>query len=173
MAHSYSHLYDIPITMFRFFTVYGPWGRPDMALFKFTKNMLLDKSIDVYNQGNMIRDFTYIDDLVKAVFLLTPKAPSNHKLRKDTFKNDSISDVAPFRIVNIGNSQPVNLIDFIKELENVLGIKAKKNFLKMQNGDVYKTHSNTGLLQAITGFKPETNLREGITKFVKWYKTYY
>ena len=173
MAHSYSHLYNIPITMFRFFTVYGPWGRPDMALFKFTKNMLLDKPIDVYNEGNMYRDFTFISDLVTAVYLLMQKIPLNQNLRKETFKNDSISDIAPFRIVNIGNSQAVKLIDFITELEFVLGKKAKKNFLEMQNGDVYKTHSNIGLLEAITGFRPKTNLREGITAFVKWYKSYY
>ena len=173
MAHSYSHLYDIPITMFRFFTVYGPWGRPDMALFKFTKNMLSDKPIDVYNQGNMIRDFTYINDLVKAVFLLTLKIPLNQNLRKEIVKNDSISDIAPFRIVNIGNSQSVNLTDFIKELEFVLGKKAQKNFLENQNGDVFQTHSNTDLLETITGFRPKTSLREGITEFVKWYKSYY
>ena len=120
MAHSYSHLYNIPITMFRFFTVYGPWGRPDMALFRFTKNMLLDKPIDVYNEGNMYRDFTFINDLVTAVYLLTQKIPLNQNIRKQTFKNDSISDIAPFRIVNIGNSQAVKLIDFITELELVL-----------------------------------------------------
>ncbi len=173
MAHSYSHLYNIPITMFRFFTVYGPWGRPDMALFKFTKNILLDKPIEVYNQGNMYRDFTFINDLVTAVYLLTQKIPLNKNLRKETFKNDSISDIAPFRIVNIGNSKAVKLIDFITELEFVLGKKAKKNFLEMQNGDVYKTHSNIELLKAITGFRPNTSLREGITAFVKWYKSYY
>ena len=172
MAHSYSHLYNIPITIFRFFTVYGPWGRPDMALFKFTKNILLDKPIEVYNEGNMYRDFTFINDLVTAVYLLTQK-PLNQDLRKETFKNDSISDIAPFRIVNIGNSQVVKLIDFITELEFVLGKKAKKNFLEMQNGDVYKTHSNIELLEAITGFRPKTSLRDGITAFVKWYKSYY
>ena len=173
MAHSYSHLYNIPITIFRFFTVYGPWGRPDMALFKFTKNILLDKPIEVYNEGNMYRDFTFINDLVTAVYLLTQKKPLNQDLRKETFKNDSISDIAPFRIVNIGNSQAVKLIDFITELEFVLGKKAKKNFLEMQNGDVYKTHSNIELLEAITGFRPKTSLRDGITAFVKWYKSYY
>lgn len=173
MAHSYSHLYNIPITIFRFFTVYGPWGRPDMALFKFTKNILLDKPIEVYNEGNMYRDFTFINDLVTAVYLLTQKTPLNQNLRKETFKNDSISDIAPFRIVNIGNSQAVKLIDFITELEFVLGKKAKKNFLEMQNGDVYKTHSNIELLEAITGFRPKTSLRDGITAFVKWYKSYY
>ena len=128
MAHSYSHLYEIPVTMFRFFTVYGPWGRPDMALFKFTKNILHDKPIEVYNRGNMLRDFTYVTDLVKAVFLLIPKEPSKINERKKIIKNDNVSAVAPFRVVNIGNSNPINLLDFIKQLENILGKKAKKIF---------------------------------------------
>ena len=173
MAHSYSHLYDLPITMFRFFTVYGPWGRPDMALFKFTKNILSDKAIDVYNNGNMIRDFTYVGDLVKAITLLVSKIPLKTNKRQENIKNDSISDVAPFRIVNIGNSHPINLLDYIEELERVLGKKAKKNFLGMQNGDIYKTHSNIDLLEALTGFRPKTTLHEGVTEFVKWYKKYY
>jgi len=173
MAHSYSHLYDIPITMFRFFTVYGPWGRPDMALFKFTKNILSGIPIDLYNKGNMTRDFTYVDDLVKAIFLLTSRAPLKVNKRKDTIKNDSISDVAPFRIVNIGNSQPINLFDFIKELERALGKVAQKNFLAMQNGEVHKTHSNIELLNNLTGFRPKTTIQEGISEFIKWYKCYY
>ena len=173
MAHSYSHLYDIPTTMFRFFTVYGPWGRPDMALFKFTKNILSGEPIEVYNKGNMSRDFTYIDDLVKAIFLLTSKIPTKANKRKDIIKNDSISDVAPFRIVNIGNSQPINLLDFVKELENVLGKVAQKKFLGMQDGDIHKTHSNIDLLKALTGFEPKTNLHQGIYQFVKWYRSYY
>jgi UDP-glucuronate 4-epimerase len=173
MAHSYSHLYDCPITMFRFFTVYGPWGRPDMALFKFTKSILADKPIDVYNEGNMIRDFTYVGDLVKAVTLLIPKIPPKINKRKNIIKNDSISDVAPFRIVNIGNSQPINLFEYINELEKVLGKEAKKNFLGMQLGDVHKTHSNIDLLETLTGFRPNTTVHEGIYEFVKWYKFYY
>jgi UDP-glucuronate 4-epimerase len=173
MAHSYSHLYNIPTTMFRFFTVYGPWGRPDMALFKFTKNILAGEPIEVYNKGNMVRDFTYITDLIKAIFLLTSKIPLKANKRKDIIKNDSISDVAPFRIVNIGNSQPVNLLDYVKELENVLGKVAKKKFLRMQDGDIYKTHSNIGLLEALTGFRPKTTLHEGLSEFVEWYKSYY
>ena len=173
MAHSYSHLYNIPTTMFRFFTVYGPWGRPDMALFKFTKNILSDKPIDVYNKGNMMRDFTYINDLVKAISLLTHKIPQSANKRKEGIKNDSISDIAPFRIVNIGNSQPINLLDYINELERVLGKVALKNFLGMQDGDVYKTHSNIELLEVLTGFRPKTTLQEGISEFVKWYKSYY
>ena len=173
MAHSYSHLYNIPTTILRFFTVYGPWGRPDMALFKFTQNILSDKPIDVYNHGDMIRDFTYIKDLVRAIFLLIKKPPSIPEKRKEKFKNDSISEVAPFRVVNIGNSQPIKLLDCINELERVIGKEAKKNFLDMQDGDVYKTHSNTNLLESITGFKPKTTLHEGISKFVEWYKLYY
>jgi UDP-glucuronate 4-epimerase len=173
MAHSYSHLYEIPLTMFRFFTVYGPWGRPDMALFKFTRNILLDEPIDVYNRGNMLRDFTYVADLVKAIFLLTSKEPKKVDKRKDIIKNDNISAVAPFRVVNIGNSNPINLLDFIKELEIILGKYAKKNFLSMQDGDIEKTHSDTNLLRALTGFEPKTNIHEGISQFVKWYKNYY
>jgi len=173
MAHSYSHLYEIPITMFRFFTVYGPWGRPDMALFKFTRNILLDEPIDIYNKGNMLRDFTYVADLVKAIFLLTSKEPTKVNERKEIIKNDNISAVAPYRIVNIGNSNPINLLDFIKELENVLGKEAKKNFLRMQKGDIQKTHSNINLLKALTDFEIKTNLHEGIYQFVNWYKSYY
>ena len=173
MAHSYSHLYEIPITMFRFFTVYGPWGRPDMALFKFTRNILLDEHIDVYNSGNMQRDFTYVADLVKAIFLLTSKEPKKIYERNKIIKNDSISPVAPFRVVNIGNSNSINLLDFIKELENILGKEAKKKFLTMQDGDIEKTYSDTNLLRALTGFEPITDIHEGIYKFVKWYKSYY
>ena len=160
MSHSYSHLYKIPITMFRFFTVYGPWGRPDMALFKFTKNILLGKPIDVYNNGNMIRDFTYISDLVKAIFLLLPKVPMEVQKRKITIANDSISDVAPFRIVNIGNSKAVNLLSFINELEKVLGLNAKKNFLEMQDGDVLNTHSNIDLLENLIGRQERTTMHD-------------
>ena len=173
MAHSYSHLYSIPTTIFRFFTVYGPWGRPDMALFKFTKNILSDKPIDVYNKGNMVRDFTYVDDLVKAIALLIPIIPERLNKRKFNIKNDSISDVAPYRIVNIGNSHPIKLNDYIEELERALGKEAKKIFSGMQDGDVPITHSKIDLLKALTGFSPSTTLREGIFEFVKWYKSYY
>jgi UDP-glucuronate 4-epimerase len=173
MAHSYSHLYKIPITMFRFFTVYGPWGRPDMALFKFTKNILSDKPIDVYNQGDIFRDFTFINDLVEAIYLLNSKIPLSKYKIKQNIKNDSVSDIAPFRIINIGNSNPVNLLDFIKEIENSLGKKAKRNLLAMQKGDVYKTYSDLTLLESIIGFRPKTSLRDGISEFVKWYKLYY
>ena len=173
MAHSYSHLYDIPITIFRFFTVYGPWGRPDMALFKFTKNILSHKPIEIYNKGNMIRDFTYVTDLIKAIYLLSSKVPKKANKRIEIIKNDSISDVAPFRIINIGNSKPINLLDFIEQLESIIGIKAKKVFLSMQDGDIHKTHSNIDLLKTLTGFEPKTNIDEGISLFVKWYKSYY
>ena len=173
MAHSYSHLYNLPITMFRFFTVYGPWGRPDMALFKFTSNMLSGKPIDVFNHGNMIRDFTYISDLVRAIYLLTFKNPLQAQKNKEIIDYDSLSDIAPFRIVNIGNSMPIKLLDFITELEKVLKINAKKNFLDMQGGDIYKTHSNIILLENLIGHHPKTNIHDGITKFVQWYKSYY
>ncbi|MDB2683562.1 GDP-mannose 4,6-dehydratase [Alphaproteobacteria bacterium] len=173
MAHSYSHLFDIPTTIIRFFTVYGPWGRPDMALFKFTKKILSNKPIDVYNNGDMFRDFTYVSDLVNAIFLLISKIPSKPGKRKYILDNDSISDVAPFRVVNIGNSQSVNLLDFINELEQALGKKAKKNLLSMQDGDVYKTNSCTKLLKSLTEYTPKASISEGICSFVKWYKSYY
>ncbi len=173
MAHSYSHLFNIPITIIRFFTVYGPWGRPDMALFKFTNNILSGKPIDIYNNGDMKRDFTYILDLIKAIDLLISKIPSKVKNENIILQNDSISKIAPFRIVNIGNSKPINLLDYITELEKILGIVSKKNFLDMQEGDIKETHSNVDLLRNLTGFSPKTSLREGITEFVKWYKSYY
>ena len=173
MAHSYSHLYHVPITMFRFFTVYGPWGRPDMALFKFTRNMLSGQPIDVYNNGNMVRDFTYVSDLVNAIYLLTDKIPLLPRSRDKQIMQDSISDVAPFRVVNIGNSKPINLLDFIAELEKVLGFNAKKNYLGMQGGDIHKTHSDISLLENLIGAQPKTTVNEGIARFVEWYKSYY
>ncbi len=173
MAHSYSHLFKIPTTIFRFFTVYGPWGRPDMALFKFTKNILSGKEIDVFNYGNMKRDFTNVYDLIEAINLLIPIIPLDQKKRKEIIKNDSISANAPYRIVNIGNSNSVNILDYIEELEQALGKKSKKNFLPMQNGDVPETLSNIDLIQNLTGFKPKKTLEEGIRDFVNWYKTYY
>ena len=144
-----------------------------MALFKFTRNILSGKPINVYNKGNMFRDFTYVDDLVKAIYLLSLKNPFEAQKNKEIIENDSLSDVAPFRIVNIGNSIPINLLDFIKELEKVLGINAKKNYLGMQDGDIYKTHSNTNLLGNLIGFQPKTTVYEGIARFVEWYKSYY
>ena len=170
IAHSYSHLYGLHTTGLRFFTVYGPWGRPDMALFKFTNLIIKNKKIDIYNNGNMYRDFTYIDDVVKGVCSLINKRPNN-KLKK--FKDDSLSPVAPFRIVNIGNSNKVKLVSFIKSLESELGKKAIKKYLPIQKGDVKITLANTKLLKQLTGFKPKTYYQDGVKKFVKWYLEYF
>ena len=171
IAHSYSHIWKLPITVLRFFTVYGPWGRPDMALFKFTKGIINKKKIDIYNQGKMYRDFTYIDDIVKAVSSLISKAPNLKQLGK--IKNDSLSPVAPFRVLNIGNTHKVYLLDFINALENEIGIKAIRNYMPMQKGDVKMTLSDTTLLKKLTGFNPKTNYKNGIKKFLKWYLEYY
>ena len=157
MAHSYSNIWNIPITMLRFFTVYGPWGRPDMALFKFTKGVLENKKIDIYNFGKMYRDFTYIDDIVNGIILLINKAPN--KKQKNKYKNDSLSSVAPFRILNIGNTKKVFLLNFIKQIELVLGKKAIRNYMPLQKGDVKQTLSNTKLLKSITGYNPKTNYK--------------
>ena len=174
MAHSYSHLYNIPITVFRFFTVYGPWGRPDMALFKFTQSILNGEKIDVYNNGKMKRDFTYIDDLIEGVTRLIYTIPSAIDNKKtDELKNENVSSIAPFRVVNIGNSRPENLVDFILALENSLGIQAIKNFMPMQQGDVPATWADTSLLEHLTGYRAETLISEGVDKFVEWYRDYY
>ena len=174
MAHSYSHLFKLPITMFRFFTVYGPWGRPDMALFKFTQSILNGQKIDVYNYGDMSRDFTYIDDLVAAVRVLIDANPlrSDPKL-KSPKEIDSKSPVAPFRVVNIGNSQPKQLSDFIIALENSLGVTADKNFMPMQPGDVPATYADVSLLEQLTGYQPKTTIEDGVARFVDWYRYYY
>ena len=171
MAHSYSNIWKIPITMLRFFTVYGPWGRPDMALFKFTKGILTNKKIDIYNKGKMFRDFTYIDDIIKGIELLINKVPNNKRLNK--YSNDSLSPVAPYRVLNIGNSKKVFLLDFIKQLEKELGKKAIRNYMPLQKGDVKLTLSNTNLLKKITGYKAETNYKLGIKKFLDWYQDFY
>jgi UDP-glucuronate 4-epimerase len=171
IAHSYSSLWKIPITMLRFFTVYGPWGRPDMAYFKFTNSIIKNKKIDVYNKGEMYRDFTYINDVTMSIELLINKAPSQNK--KNIYKNDSLSNVAPFRIINIGNQKKVYLKDFISALEKKLDKKANKNNMTMQKGDVKKTLSNTNLLYQITNYKPKVNYVAGISAFVEWYKKYY
>ena len=174
MAHSYAHLFDLPITMFRFFTVYGPWGRPDMALFKFTKSILNGEPIDVYNHGNMRRDFTYIDDLVHGMRLLIDAVPRGRFVEgEQTSWVDSISRVAPFRVVNIGNSQPSQLLDFIVAIEKSVGIEAVKNFIPMQAGDVPATWADTSLLEKLTGYKPNTDLLTGVQNFVSWYRRYY
>lgn len=160
--------------MFRFFTVYGPWGRPDMALFRFTKAGLSGKPIDVYNYGKMKRDFTFIDDLIEGIACLISKPPNFCDAdNKELTKIDSLSPVAPFRVVNIGNSRPVKLIDFIEELEKALGIKIEKNYLKMQAGDVFETWADTQLLHELTGFTPRISVEEGIKKFIDWYRKYY
>tara|TARA_B100000575_G_C23078670_1_gene621360 strand:- start:226 stop:1239 length:1014 start_codon:yes stop_codon:yes gene_type:complete len=174
LAHSYSHLWGIPTTMFRFFTVYGPWGRPDLALFKFVDLMLKEKPIDIYNDGKMYRDFTYVDDLVKSILLLIsciPTYPEDKITQK--VENDNISDVAPFRIVNIGNSKKVNLLDFIEAIENELSIKAIRNYMPIQKGDVPATWADASLLKNLTGFQPNTDIEHGISKFIEWFREYY
>ena len=171
MAHSYSNIWRIPITMLRIFTVYGPWGRPDMALFKFTKGILNNKKIDIYNNGKMYRDFTYIDDIVSGIQLLIKKVPSIKQAGK--YKNDSLSPVAPFRILNIGNTKKIYLLDFIKQIEKELKKKAIRNYMPLQQGDVKQTLSNTNLLKKLTGYNPKTNYKLGIKKFLKWYLNYY
>ena len=169
MAHSYSHLWKIPTTMFRFFTVYGPWGRPDMALFKFVEAMLEDKPIDIYNHGDMYRDFTYVSDLVRGIRLLMDCQPTGSKKAEI----DSLSPAAPFRVVNIGNSEKVSINDFIEAIEDRLSISAIKNYLPAQLGDVPATWADNSLLQALTGFSPEVSYRDGIAKFVSWYREHY
>ncbi|MDA9631467.1 NAD-dependent epimerase/dehydratase family protein [Candidatus Pelagibacter sp.] len=171
LAHSYSSLWKLPITMLRFFTVYGPWGRPDMAYFKFTKQILNGKKIDIYNKGKMYRDYTYIEDIIDGIYKLLNKAP---KLKqKKNFKNDSLSPIAPFRILNIGNTKKVYLLDFINSLEKALHKKAIKKLLPMQKGDVYSTLSDITLLKKITKYNPKTTYKVGIKKFVNWYLNYY
>ncbi|QUJ78179.1 NAD-dependent epimerase/dehydratase family protein [Sulfitobacter albidus] len=170
IAHSYAHLFDLPITMFRFFTVYGPWGRPDMAPHKFTRAILAGESIDVYNHGDMRRDFTYIDDLVTAILLLRDAVPAAGQRANAA---DSISDVAPFRVVNIGNSDPIKLTDFIAALETATGQPAKQNLMPMQPGDVPATWADVGLLRALTGYVPQTDLATGVGHFVDWFRDYY
>ncbi len=172
MAHSYAHLYGLPITMFRFFTVYGPWGRPDMALFKFTRAILADQPIDVYNHGRMQRDFTYIDDLVEAIRRLIDVAPTRPDT-PETADRDGVSPVAPWRVINIGNSAPVQLDDMIAAVEAAIGRPAIRNLMPMQPGDVPATWADTSLLQHLTGFVPATDIRHGVAQFVDWYRAYY
>ena len=174
MAHSYSHIFDLPITMFRFFTVYGPWGRPDMALFKFIKAIENDQPIDIYNYGKMKRDFTYVEDLVFSIAKLINCVPLNSRNRESEafFQNDSLSPVAPHRVVNIGNSRPTDLMDYISALESALGITAKKNMMPIQPGDVPATWADTTLLENLTGSVPSTPVEAGVREFVAWYKSY-
>lgn len=173
MAHSYAHLWNLPTTMFRFFTVYGPWGRPDMALFKFTKGILDGTPIDIYNNGEMYRDFTFVTDLVRGIRLLIDAAPVRPDSKEDIADGDSLSPVAPFRVVNIGNSDKVKLTHFIDEIERQCGKEANRNYMGMQKGDVPATWANADLLKSLTGYKPETDFREGIRQFVEWYRAYY
>jgi len=171
MGHAYAHLWNLPTTMFRFFTVYGPWGRPDLALYKFVDAMLDGRPIDIYNHGDMYRDFTYVDDLVRAIRLLidaVPVRPADGVVPE----GDSLSPVAPYRVVNIGNSDKVRLLDFIEAIEESLGIKAKRNYMDMQMGDVPATWANADLLQTLTGYRPQTDFRIGIGRFVEWYREY-
>lgn len=170
MGHSYAHIYDLPTTMFRFFTVYGPWGRPDMALFKFTKGILEGTPIDIYNNGDMYRDFTYVTDLVRGIALLIDAVPNG----PDTaVVGDSLSPAAPFRVVNIGNSDKVRLLDFIDAIEEEIGQKAIRNYMPMQTGDVPATWADASVLQQLTGYRPQTPFREGVARFVRWYRDYY
>ena len=172
MAHTYSHLYGIPTTGLRFFTVYGPWGRPDMALFKFTKAITNGESIDVYNHGDMLRDFTYIDDIVEGILRIKDIPPS---VRNDWNVERGLpsESSAPYKIYNIGHGSPVKLMDFIDSIENSLGIEANKNYMPIQAGDVYCTFADTQELFEATGYKPQVKVPEGVKAFVDWYKAYY
>ncbi len=172
MAHTYSHLYGIPTTGLRFFTVYGPWGRPDMALFKFTKAMLADQPIDVYNNGQLSRDFTYIDDIVEGILRIADVVPvANPDWQSE--KGSPADSSAPYRIFNIGNGSPVKLMDFIDALEKALGIESIKNMLPMQAGDVYATWADTEDFFEATGYRPVMSVEKGVQAFVEWYKNYY
>ena len=173
MAHAYSHLWKIPTTMFRFFTVYGPWGRPDMALFKFADAILDGRAIDIYNNGDMYRDFTYVTDLVRGIRLLIDVVPQVAEDRQQIASNDSLSAAAPYRVVNIGNSEKIRLLDFVAAIEESLGLEAVRNYLPMQKGDVPATWADASLLKELTGYKPETSYKQGITQFVAWFRDYY
>ncbi|WP_279389783.1 NAD-dependent epimerase [Mammaliicoccus sciuri] len=172
MAHTYSHLYNLPTTGLRFFTVYGPWGRPDMALFKFTKAIVNDEEIDVYNHGNMMRDFTYVDDIVEAIGRLVKK-PAKPNPEWSGANPDPSSSYAPYKIYNIGNNSPVRLMEFVEAIENKLGKKAKKNYMDLQPGDVPETYANVDDLFNNIDFKPETTIQDGVNQFVDWYLGYY
>ena len=169
MSHTYSYLYNIPTTGLRFFTVYGPWGRPDMALFKFVKNILEDKPIDVYNYGNMQRDFTYINDIIEGVVRVIDNPPKAN----ENWDGRPSESSAPYKVYNIGNGSPVKLMDFIEAIEETLGKKAKKNMLPMQPGDVPSTWADTTDLEKDLGYKPYTPVKEGIAKFIEWYREFY
>lgn len=171
IAHSYAHLWDIPTTLFRFFTVYGPWGRPDMAHFKFAERIIAGRPIDIYNHGQMERDFTYIDDLVEAIVRLSDVPPVRGEAK--IAATDSSSAAAPYRIVNIGGRQPVKLLDFVEEIERAIGRKAIRNYMDMQPGDVVRTEASTHFLEALIDYRPATPLSVGIAEFIRWYRDYY
>lgn len=168
LSHYYSKNYNLPTTVLRFFTVYGPWGRPDMAIFSFTKNIIAKKQINLFNFGNMTRDYTYISDVVESIMKL-----SNFVKFEKICNFDSLSKNAPYRIVNIGNQKKIKLFDLVKKLENIIGIEAKIKLQKIQKGDVLYTNSNTDLLNRLIGFRPNTHIDYGLTEFYKWYKSYY
>lgn len=170
MGHAWAHIHELPVTMFRFFTVYGPWGRPDMALFKFTKGILEGTPIDIYNNGQMWRDFTYVDDLVRGIRLLIDAVPGGPET---AVEDDSLSPAAPFRVVNIGNSEKICLMDFIEAIEKEVGHRAIRNMMSMQTGDVPATWADAGLLERLTGYSPKTSFHEGVRDFVKWYRFYH
>lgn len=173
MGHSYAHLWDLPTTMFRFFTVYGPWGRPDLALFKFVDAILDGRPIDIYNHGQMYRDFTYVTDIARAIRLLIDTPPVRPASKDEIEEGDSLSAVAPFRVVNIGNSDKVRLLDFIDAIEDEMGINAVRNYMPMQLGDVPATWADASLLQRLTGYRPQTDYRDGIRQFVAWFRHYH
>jgi len=172
MAHTYSHLYGLPATGLRFFTVYGPWGRPDMALFLFTKAMLAGEPIQVFNNGQMVRDFTYVDDIIESLIRLLDK-PAASEPDFDPAQPDPAISWAPYKVFNVGNSNPTPLMDYIEAVESALGITAIKHFLPMQPGDVRATAADTSALEAWIGFKPNTSVKEGVRRFVSWYQEFY
>ena len=175
MAHSYAHLFGVPTTAFRFFTVYGPWGRPDMALFKFTRAMFDQQAIDIYGEGRMSRDFTFIDDLVESIVRLADRPPARPEAREGlaVIPDDTLSPVAPYRLVNVGGGSPSGLMDYVAALEAALGMEAKKRFLPMQDGDVPATWASSALLEALIDYRPSTPVSAGVARFVDWYRGYY
>ena len=172
IAHAYSHLFKIPTTGLRFFTVYGPWGRPDMALFLFTKAILENKPINIYNNGDMMRDFTYVDDIIEGIYRVT-KQPAKAEKKETGKELDPAHSTAPYKIYNIGNGNPVQLMDYVNAVEKALKINAKKNFMPMQPGDVQKTYADVDSLKKDFGYKPSITIEYGVSKFIDWYKTYY
>ncbi|MCC6947659.1 MAG: NAD-dependent epimerase [Bradyrhizobiaceae bacterium] len=172
MAHSYAHLWNVPTTALRFFTVYGPWGRPDMALFKFVDAILHDRPIEIYGEGRMSRDFTYVEDLIEAMVRLVACVPARERA-EETDAQDSLSPAAPYRVVNIGGGAPVHLLEFVEAIERKLGKKAERRLLPLQAGDVRDTFASADLLERLTGYRPATDVAEGVGRFVEWYRSYY